>query len=57
MANLTFFNVAVCMVVALGGFAYGFGFAIFISSLGQPGFYVYFNLDRKSAGSSWLTCC
>jgi hypothetical protein len=47
MANLTFYNVAICMVVALGGFAYGFGFAIFVLSLGQPSFYVFFKLDRK----------
>ena len=46
MANLTFFNVAICLVVACGGFAYGFGFAVFVTSIGQPGFYLYFNLDR-----------
>ena len=52
MANLTGYNIAICAVVALGGFTYGFGFAIFVLSIGQPGFYLFFKLDRKSR-----TCC
>ncbi len=48
MANLTLYNVAICLVVALGGFTYGFGFAVFVSSIGQPGFFLFFTLDRKS---------
>ena len=47
MANLTAYNVAICLVVALGGFTYGFGFAVFVTSIGQPGFYKFFNLDRE----------
>ena len=45
--KLTGYDIAICMVVALGGFTYGFGFAVFVLSIGQPGFYTYFNLDRK----------
>ncbi|KIX02609.1 uncharacterized protein Z518_08551 [Rhinocladiella mackenziei CBS 650.93] len=48
MANLTKYNVAICLVVAWGGYSYGFGFAIFVTSIGQPGFYQYFNLDPSS---------
>ena len=48
MANLSKYNVAIALVVALGGFSYGFGFGVFTTTIGQPGFYAYFNLDRKS---------
>ena len=48
MAQLTLFNVGICLVVAIGSFAYGFGFGVFITAIGEPGFYVYFNLDRES---------
>ena len=48
MARLTLFNIGICLVVAIGSFAYGFGFAVFITAIGEPGFYVYFNLDRES---------
>ncbi|KIW79482.1 hypothetical protein Z517_06094 [Fonsecaea pedrosoi CBS 271.37] len=47
--NLTLYNLSVCLVVASGGFAYGFGFASFSTSIGQPGFYKYFNLDPNSS--------
>lgn len=47
MVKLTKYNIAICLVVAWGGFSYGFGFAIFVTSIGQPGFYQYFNLDRE----------
>lgn len=46
-ARLTGYNVAICLLVAVGAFSYGFGFSVFITSIGQPGFYVYFDLDRK----------
>ena len=48
MANLTKYNVAIALVVALGGFSYGFGFGVFTTTVGQPGFYSYFNLDHQS---------
>jgi len=47
MVSLTKYNIAICLVVAWGGFSYGFGFAIFVTSIGQPGFYDYFKLDRE----------
>jgi hypothetical protein len=50
MANLTLYNIGIIAITCLGGFTYGFGFAVFVSSIGQPGFYAYFKLDRKSTG-------
>ncbi len=47
MAKLTGYNVAIAMIVAIGTFGYGFGFGVFITSIGQPGFYLDFNLDRE----------
>lgn len=47
MVRITKYNIAICLVVAWGGFSYGFGFAIFVTSIGQPGFYDYFKLDRE----------
>ncbi|KAJ9609817.1 hypothetical protein H2200_006146 [Cladophialophora chaetospira] len=51
MAKLTWYNIAICLVVSWGGYAYGFGFAIFVTSLGQPTFYEYFKLDRNILGA------
>lgn len=48
MAKLTTYNIVVAMVVAVGTFGYGFGFGVFITAIGQPGFYVDMNLDRGS---------
>jgi len=48
-ANLTWYNVAICLLVVSGAFTYGFGVAVFITSIGQPGFYIYFKLDRQSS--------
>ncbi|KAH8655397.1 general substrate transporter, partial [Xylariales sp. PMI_506] len=39
------YNVLVGITVALGSLTYGFGFASFATSIGQPGFYEYFNLS------------
>jgi hypothetical protein len=44
--KFTWYNFAVVAFVALGGLTYGFGFGVFVSSIGQPGFYKYFKLDR-----------
>ncbi|KAK5317577.1 hypothetical protein LTR70_005772 [Exophiala xenobiotica] len=46
MGGLTWYNIFICLIVSWGGYAYGFGFATFITSQGQPGFYTYFKLDR-----------
>lgn len=49
MARTSPYNVAVGMTVALGSFNYGFGFATFATSIGQPGFYTFFELDPLAA--------
>ncbi len=48
MAKLSNYNMAICLVVALGGFTFGFASAVFVTSIGQPGFYVYYQLDPTS---------
>ena len=52
MAKLSNYNRLICVIVGLSGFSYGFGFAVFVTSIGQPGFYTYFQLDRKYISSS-----
>lgn len=52
MAKLTGFNIAIVLFAATGGFTYGFCFGVFVSSIGQPGFYEYFNLDSKTLNFS-----
>ncbi|KAL2802329.1 general substrate transporter [Aspergillus granulosus] len=49
MARITLYNILVSCFVALGSGSYGYGFAVFPTSTGQPGFYSYFNLDRESS--------
>jgi len=49
MAKITNLQAGVVAFVALGAFTYGFAFAVFITSIGQPGFYKYFNLDPTSS--------
>ena len=34
--------------IAIGAFTYGFAFAVFITAIGQPGFFKYFELDPTS---------
>jgi hypothetical protein len=46
MARITLYNILISCFVALGSGSYGYGFAVFPTSTGQPGFYSYFNLDR-----------
>lgn len=46
MTKLTGYNIGICLVVCIGGFTYGFGFPSFVTSMGQPGFYQYFKLER-----------
>lgn len=52
MAKLSWYNVTIALVIGLGGFSYGFGSAVFVTSLGQPGFYIYYGLDPTSARMS-----
>ena len=49
MTKTSAYNVGVGMTVALGSFSYGFGFATFATSIGQPGFYTYFALDPTTS--------
>ncbi|KAF7563849.1 hypothetical protein G7046_g248 [Stylonectria norvegica] len=49
MAKLTVLNVASVLFASTGGFTYGFCFGVFVASIGQPGFYKYFDLDPKSS--------
>ena len=50
--NLPTYNIVIGMIVAIGTFGYGFGFGVFITSIGQPGFYADMKLDRKQTG--WI---
>lgn len=45
------YNLYILTVLGLGGFTYGFGFSVFVTALGQPGFYTYFKLDPGSTVS------
>lgn len=47
MVNLTRYNVSIVLFVCLGAYSYGFSYAVFGTSIGEPGFYLYFNLNRK----------
>lgn len=46
--QLNSYNIAISSAICLGGVTYGYGFAVFVTSIGQPGFYQYFDLDRES---------
>lgn len=48
MAGLSWYNLYILTVLGLGGFTYGFGFSVFVTAVGQPGFYSYFKLDPTS---------
>lgn len=48
MAGLSMYNLYILTVLGLGGFTYGFGFSVFVTAVGQPGFYSYFKLDPTS---------
>ncbi|KEF58321.1 uncharacterized protein A1O9_06247 [Exophiala aquamarina CBS 119918] len=48
MAKLTNYNIKVCLVVIIAAFSFGFGASIFVTSVGQPGFYRYYDLDPTS---------
>ncbi|KIV85577.1 hypothetical protein PV11_01255 [Exophiala sideris] len=49
MLHLTKYNIATTCVIALGGFSYGFGSAVFVTVIGLPGFYVDFELDPTTS--------
>jgi hypothetical protein len=49
MAQHTWYNVIICIIVSFGAYSYGFGFGVFSATLGQPNFYAYMDLDPTSA--------
>ncbi|KAF2092538.1 sugar transporter family protein [Rhizodiscina lignyota] len=53
MTKTTVYNVAVAMTAAWGSFTYGFGFASFSTSIGQPGFYTYFGLTTEPTAPNY----
>lgn len=52
MAKIPLYVITISLVVGLGSFEFGFGSAVFITSLGQPGFYMYYGLD-PTAKREW----
>lgn len=61
MAKIPLYVITISLVVGLGSFEFGFGSAVFITSLGQPGFYMYYGLDPTAKrewhwhGMTWLS--
>jgi len=53
MTRTSGYNVAVGLIVAVGSFTYGFGFASFATSIGQPGFFAYFNLSTVGPNAAY----
>lgn len=47
VVNLTSYNMAIVAFTALGGYTYAYAYAIFATTIGQAGFYTYFDLDRE----------
>ena len=47
MVNLTRYNIVIILGACFGAYSYGFSYAVFGTSIGEPGFYAYFNLNRK----------
>ncbi|OQU95925.1 hypothetical protein CLAIMM_02080 [Cladophialophora immunda] len=48
MPKLTSYNIKVCLVVVIAAFSFGYGASVFVTSVGQPGFYSYYDLDPTS---------
>ena len=47
MVNLTRYNINIIVAACFGAYSYGFSYAVFGTSIGEPGFYEYFALNRK----------
>lgn len=47
MLRLTSYNILIVVVACFGAYSYGFSYAVFGTSIGEPGFYIYFGLDRE----------
>ncbi|EXJ84067.1 hypothetical protein A1O3_04734 [Capronia epimyces CBS 606.96] len=49
MARVTLYNKLIVAFVALGSYSYGYSYAVFGTSIGMPGFFLYFDLDPDSS--------
>lgn len=49
MARTSLYNAWVFTVICFAGYSYGFGFSVFVTTIGQPGFYEYFELDPTTS--------
>lgn len=41
------YSLLVVLFAGSGGFTYGYGFGVFVSSVAYGGFYEFFGLDRR----------
>lgn len=48
------YNAWIFFVISLAGYSYGFGFSVFVTAQGQPGFYQYFGLDPTSTHTAHI---
>ncbi|EXJ82873.1 hypothetical protein A1O3_06689 [Capronia epimyces CBS 606.96] len=48
MLRLTAYNVWIVCASCLGAYSYGFSYAVFVTSIGEPGFFLFFGLDPTS---------
>ncbi|OAL30531.1 hypothetical protein AYO20_08750 [Fonsecaea nubica] len=53
MIATTRYNLTIVLFVALSALTYGYAFSVFSTSIGQAGFYKYFNLDLEGPGAAY----
>lgn len=51
----TLYNLRIILVLTLGSLTFGYGYSIISSTLGQPGFLTYFDLQGKSSTQDAIT--
>jgi MFS family permease len=51
----TLYNLRIILVLTLGSLTFGYGFSIISSTLGQPGFLSYFDLEGDSSQQNAIT--
>lgn len=56
MVNLTRYNIVIILGACFGAYSYGFSYAVFGTSIGEPGFYLYFGLNRKCVYAVLIPC-
>ncbi len=54
MAKISLYNAWIYTVISLAGYTYGFGFSVLVTAEGQPGFYLYFDLDPTSTHAAHI---